>query len=110
LRLLQPARSAGNGMASLSYRQQFVQSPAAVVARHTHALAVPAAAEDFFASSAVTFSGMGLADELCSALKHAGYPQPAHAQVRCNGAAPASIGMHSWLLCSPFTCVLFMMH
>lgn len=48
--------------------------------------AVPEAAEDFFASSAVTFSGLGLGEEVCGALQQAGYSRPAHAQVsaRCH--------------------------
>ena len=44
--------------------------------------AQPPAAEDFYASSAVSFSSLGLSAEVCSALAAAGFQRPAHAQVR----------------------------
>ena len=44
--------------------------------------AQPPATEDFFAAGAVTFSSLGLREEVCAALQAAGYPRPAHAQVR----------------------------
>jgi hypothetical protein len=59
--------------------------------------AAPAAAEDFFATNAVTFGGLGLSTEVCGALQHAGYPRPAHSQVGrqrerqwAGGASPGS--------------------
>jgi hypothetical protein len=75
-------------MQSIPYKQLFSQLSAVSTAassglRSAHALsAVPAAAEDFFATKSVDFSGLGLDEEVCRALESAGYSRPAHAQVR----------------------------
>ena len=86
LRLLSPLRP--HCMHSLQCRAPVPATAAAAAGgfRPAHARAVataaaPAAAEDFFATNAVTFGGLGLSAEVCGALQHAGYPRPAHSQV-----------------------------
>lgn len=68
-----PRHSGGAGQAA-GLRQFAAHASAAV--------AEPGAAEDFYAAESVTFSGLGLREEVCAALQAAGYPRPAHAQVR----------------------------
>lgn len=67
--------------------------------------ALPEAAEDFFASSAVTFGGLGLGSEVCGALQQAGYPRPAHAQVgaacSCRSKHTLTRTEHARPLCNP---------
>lgn len=102
LRLLSPARTSRE----IPCRQQLLLlRPGAAAApglrgQHAHA-ALAAAAEDFYATNAVTFGGLGLTAEVCGALQHAGYPRPAHAQVSGSGSSRGAAPLAVLLSCLP---------
>lgn len=83
-----------------------VRSPSRLHA--TNVEVVPAAAEDFYATTATTFSSMGLRDDVSTALQAAGFPRPAHAQVS-GGSGGGSSGA-ALLLCCSAACCLALRH
>lgn len=60
---------------------------AGALAQRSRRLHVAAAVDDFYAASSVTFSSLGLSDDVCAALQAAGYPRPAHAQASGGGGS-----------------------
>ena len=82
LRLLKPLPSNGMQRGALlqSYAAASSRSSAAVPTPR-HATPAAASAEDFYSGSTVTFGTLGLSNEICSALQHAGFTRPSQAQV-----------------------------